>query len=303
MKIHVLEAFGQVTDTGKAITIFVAAMIVFALQDAITKHLSVGYPAPQLLVMRFAVFAIVAVVINARGHGIRNGIRTGLQTSCFWLQILRSLVIVAEIGFFILSVQTLPLADSHAILAVSPLIVTALSVPFLGERVGLRRWIAVLVGFAGILIILRPSLRTVDIGMVYALITAILFALYMVLTRIVSLKDEAGTSMLYMGVIGVIITSAVAPVYWTWPDVSGWAFLLALAGMSTAAHLMLLKALSMSPASVLQPFNYTLLVWVTLVGFVVFGDFPDTPTIIGAAIVVASGLYTFYRERVRSDRS
>jgi drug/metabolite transporter (DMT)-like permease len=293
----------QESDSGKAITIFVVAMIVFAFQDAITKHLSVGYPAPQLLLMRFAVFAIVAAAINARGGGFRKGLRRGFRTECFWLQILRSLVIVAEIGFFILSVRTLPLADAHAIIAVSPLICTALSVPFLGERVGLRRWAAVLVGFAGILIILRPTFRVVDEGMVYALITAVLFALYQVLTRIASLRDEAGTSMLYMGVVGVVVTGAVAPFYWVWPDVQGWAFLLTLAAMSTAAHLMLLKALSMSPASVLQPFNYTLLVWVTVVGFVVFGDFPDTPTIIGAAIVVASGLYTFYRERVRTGRS
>ena len=279
--------------------IFGMAMIVFAFQDAITKHLSGGYPAPQLLLVRFAVFAVVAVAINARGSGVAAGIRTGFRTRCFWLQILRSLVIVGEIGFFILAVRTLPLADTHAIIAVSPLIVTALSIPLLGERVGLRRWAAVLVGFVGILIILRPSFRVVDIGMVYALITAVLFALYLVLTRIVSLKDGAGTSMLYMGAVGAAVTAAIAPFYWIPPDTVDWAFLLGLAALSTLAHLGLLRALSIAPAAILQPFNYTLLVWVTVVGFFVFGDFPDTSTIVGAGIVVASGLYTFYRERVR----
>jgi drug/metabolite transporter (DMT)-like permease len=278
-------------------------MIVFAFQDAITKHLSGVYAAPQLLLVRFAVFAVVAVAINARGSGVGMGVgaglRAGFRTRCFWLQVLRALVIVAETGFFILSVRTLPLADAHAILAVSPLIVTALSVPFLGERVGSRRWVAVLIGFAGILIILRPSFRVVDIGMVYALITAVLFALYLVLTRIVSLKDGSGTSMLYMGAVGAGVTAVLAPFYWISPDLEDWAFLLGLAALSTIAHLCLLRALSMAPAAILQPFNYTLLVWVTAVGFFVFGDFPDTPTIIGAGVVVASGLYTFYRERVR----
>jgi drug/metabolite transporter (DMT)-like permease len=284
--------------TGKCIAIFVLAMIIFAFQDAITKHLSVGFPAPQLLLIRFSVFLITALAFTVRG----DGIRAAFATRCLWLQILRTLVIVAEIGLFILSVRTLPLADAHAIIAVSPLIVTALSVLLLHEQVGLRRWAAVVVGFIGILIILRPSFQAVDIGMLYALGTAVLFALYMVLTRIVSLKDSAGTSMIYMGVVGVIATGVLAPFYWRAPDLQSWGLLLGLGVLSTIAHLFLLKALSMTQASVLQPFNYTLLVWVTVVGFVVFGDFPDAWTIAGAGIVVASGLYTIYRERARASQ-
>lgn len=288
----------EIARTGKGIAVFVLAMIIFAFQDAITKHLSVGFPAPQLLLIRFLVFLITALAITARG----DGIRAAFATKCLSLQILRTLVIVAEIGLFILSVRTLPLADAHAIIAVSPLIVTALSVPLLGEQVGLRRWAAVMVGFIGILIILRPNFRTIDIGMLYALGTALLFALYMVLTRIVSLKDGAGTSMIYMGVVGVIATGVLAPFYWRAPDLQSWGLLLGLGALSTIAHLFLLKALSMTQASVLQPFNYTLLVWVTVVGFVVFGDFPDAWTITGAGIVVASGLYTIYRERMRATQ-
>jgi drug/metabolite transporter (DMT)-like permease len=284
--------------TGKCIAIFVLAMIIFAFQDAITKHLSVGFPAPQLLLIRFSVFLITALAFTVRG----DGIRAAFATRCLCLQILRTLVIVAEIGLFILSVRTLPLADAHAIIAVSPLIVTALSVLLLHEQVGLRRWAAVVVGFIGILIILRPSFQAVDIGMLYALGTAVLFALYMVLTRIVSLKDSAGTSMIYMGVVGVIATGVLAPFYWRAPDLQSWGLLLGLGVLSTIAHLFLLKALSMTQASVLQPFNYTLLVWVTVVGFVVFGDFPDAWTIAGAGIVVASGLYTIYRERARASQ-
>ena len=132
---------------------------------------------------------------------------------------------------------------------------------------------------------------------------AALFAVYQIVTKVIARRDGMTTIMLYTGWVGLALTSLVGPFTWTAPDLRGW-ILLPVAGLlGVVGHMLLIKALESAPASVLQPFNYTLLVWATVVGFLVFGDLPDGATVIGAAIVVASGLYTWWRERVRSRSS
>jgi drug/metabolite transporter (DMT)-like permease len=199
----------------------------------------------------------------------------------------------------------LPLANAHAILAITPLLVTALSVPLLRERVGIRRWSAIGIAFVGVLIILRPGLAAVHPYALVALMCALMFALYQVLTRMVSRDDDAAVTLFYTAAVGAIVLSAIGPFFWTWPDAKGWGLFVLVGLIGASGHFLLINALRLAPASSLQPFSYSILIWATVVGFLLFDNLPDLWTIVGAAIVTASGLYTFARERriSRSDRS
>jgi len=279
----------------RGVSLAIAAMIVFASQDGLTKHLAQTYAVPQILWVRYVLFALFALWMT-RSAGPRESLRSASPA----LQILRSVLLVAEIGLFVLAIRWLPLADAHAIMALTPLLVTALSVPLLGEPVGMRRWCAVGVGFAGMLLILRPGMGALHPAALFALAAAAMYACYIALTRKVSLADHSGTTLAYTALVGALVMTLVGPFYWRWPDLSGWAFLLTLAVTGATGHFLFIKALEAAPASVLQPFGYTVLVWATLIGFVFFGNLPDAPTVAGASIIVASGLYTIHRERVRS---
>src|SRR5690606_1474002 len=245
----------------------------------------------QILWVRFlSLFAVSGTLALRQGSG-------GLITRRFWLQSLRSLMLVIEIGLFIWSITVLPLANAHAILAIAPLLVTALSVPLLGETVGVRRWTAVGIAFVGMLIILRPGFGAMHPMALVALACACMWSLYQVLTRVVSRTDPPLTTLFYTALIGAIVLTLIGPFYWTPPDARGWALFALVAILGASGHFLLIKALQLAPASVLQPYAYTVLVWATLVGFVVFGNLPDGFTVAGALIIVASGLYAFARQR------
>lgn len=278
------------------ITLVISAMFIFSLQDAITKTLAVTYSVPQILWIRFAFYVFFALAISAR----KKPLRDCLKSQAPWLQIARSLLIIAEIGLFIMTIRFLSLAEMHALLATFPLMVTGIAAIFLKEPVGMRRWTAVFVGFLGVLVILRPGLIAIQPAAIMALITALMFAAYNVMTRLVSRYDDSETSTMYMAVVGMVVFSMIGPFYWQTPTMADWGWLLILSITAALGHLLLIKALEATPASTLQPFNYTLLVFATIVGYVFFDSLPDFWTVIGALIVVASGLYTIYRERRRA---
>lgn len=270
-----------------------AAMLLMACMDAISKHLATQYSVPQILAVRFAIFTLFALAL-ARPHSLRAAFRTHHP----WLQVTRSLIIAIEVGVFVLAFRYLPLADAHAIAGIAPLLVTALAVPLLGEHVGPRRWAAVAAGFVGLLIIIRPGVTALDPAALIPLGGAFLWALYQILMRRVS-RDDAATSMLYMAVVGAVVMGSLAPFFWRPPDAEGWLFLILLGVVGSLGHYILIQAFRAAPASVLQPFHYTVLLWATVIGYLVFGDFPDTWTIAGGVLIAVSGLYAFYREQVR----
>ena len=269
-----------------------AAWLLFACMDAGSKLLAEQYSIIQILWVRFMSLVVIAAWLARRQGG-----RDALRTRHFWLQSLRSVLLVIEIGLFILTITVLPLANAHAILAVTPLIVTALSVPLLGEHVGIRRWSAIGVAFAGVLIILRPGLGMVRPIALLALLCSLMFALYQILTRIVSRVDPPLTTLFYTALVGVGGLTVIVPFYWATPDLAGWALFGLVAALGAGGHFLLIKALQLAPASTLQPFSYTILIWATLVGFLVFGNLPDLLTVIGALVVTSSGIYSFARER------
>ena len=283
-------------DAGKdrtlaGIGIVVMGWLAFACMDAGSKILAASYPIVQILWIRYLLFVAAACWL-VRRKGLR------LSTNQPLLQLSRGLLLVTEIGMIVYAFTKMELADVHAIIAITPLIVTALSVLLLGERVGIRRWSAVGVAFIGMLIILRPGTGALQPVTVLVLIAATMFALYLVLTRLASRTDPPEISLFAIAITGFVVLSVFIPFFWrtpaTWSDVGLFAL---VAALGAGAHYCLIKALQLTEASVLQPYNYTVLIGAILVGYVIFNDLPDLPTTIGATIIVASGIYVFARER------
>ncbi len=279
----------------RGILLMLAANLTLANMDAISKHLVSRYPVVQILAVRFVVFTVFALAL-ARPRSLRAAFGTRHP----WLQLARSIVIAVEVGVFVLAFRHLPLAEVHAVTGIAPLLVTALSVLVLGERVGMRRWSAVALGFVGLLVILRPGFAVIDPAALIPLGGALLWAVYQILVRLVS-ADAPTTSLLYMAVVGAVATSALAPFAWVAPDAEGWFFLVLLGLIGSLGHLLLIMAFRHAPASLLQPFHYTLLVWAVVLGYLVFGDVPDAWTLTGGAVIAASGIYAL-RDEARVDR-
>jgi drug/metabolite transporter (DMT)-like permease len=269
-------------------------MVLFASMDAVSKHLATGLPVVEILWVRYVFFFLFGLALALHLEGW-----SAFRTKAPVLQVMRGLALVTEIGLFTYAFRYLKLVDAHVMGAMTPLMVMALAVPMLGERVGLRRWAAVSVGFLGVLIILRPGLAVINPIQIVPLIAAGCFAFYLVLTRMAARHDSIGTSTLYTGLVGFLVLSLVAPTDWRPPTPEQWGWLLVASLLGIAAHVSVIKALSLSEASALQPYNYTMLVWATFLGFLVFDDLPDGFTMIGAGIIVLGGLYAWHRERTR----
>lgn len=278
--------------TNKAIVMLVAATLFFASQDALTKHLMQTLAASQIVAVRFFFFAWFALFYVHR----RVGIRTAFRSKHLGLQIARGLLLSSEIIVFAFAIQFLGLAEMHTIFACFPLFVTALSVPILKESVGWRRWLAVLLGFVGTLIILRPGTAVFQPAAAIALLAALMFSLYNIFTRQVSRDDSFDTSLLYIGVVGFLGSSLIAPFYWQPVHTAEMLWLLVISVTSIIGHLLLIKSLTLVPAVLLQPFNYFILVWAMIIGFLLYGEVLSATTLFGAAIVVASGIFIAQRE-------
>ncbi len=282
---------------GRGIALMIVAMAMLAGLDAVGKLATQTYPVSQVLFLRFALFLAFALALAAR----RGGIGTMLRTPNRRLQLFRSFVLAFEMWLFVYAISKLPLADVHAVAAASPLIATALAVPLLGERVGPWRWAAVMLGFAGTLVVIRPGVGVFDPLTLLPLVAAFGWAYYQLLLRRLR-EDRPETTLLYTAVIGFAVWSASVPFAWEPPDAYGWTLLGAVGVLGIVTHGLLILAAREAPAAVLQPFNYTLLVWATLWGWVGFGAFPDSWTIIGASVVVSSGLFAIWRERRQALR-
>lgn len=274
------------------IIVMVLATGVIAIQDAITKTLTSEVPVAQIVFVRFVAFAVMALIISSR----MVGLKAALHSVVPGMQLVRCVIMCAEIALFAFALRFLGIAQMHALFACFPLFVAALSVPLLGETVGWRRWLAVIVGFAGTLIILRPGTAVFDPYAVLPLAGAVLYALYNILTRKVSRQDSYATSLVYFGVVGAVASGIF--VVGQWQEMSDAAVrqLALLCLMSIIAHMMLMKALQLTEAVVLQPFQYFILPWVMLLGYVFYGEKLDAFTLAGTAIVVSSGVYVAFRE-------
>jgi drug/metabolite transporter (DMT)-like permease len=275
----------------RGILAVLAAMVMFGLMDGASKFLSQQYSPAQILFLRYLFSVPIALLIVAP-----VGLKRVARTHRPFFQLARVILIVVEMGLVLLAFRVMPLADAHAIFAATPLVVTALSVPVLGERVGVRRWTAVLAGFVGVLIVVRPGIGVLQPGALVCMIATGMYAVYQVMTRILSRVDRAETIFLFQIVVGALLLLPLAPWVWVTPPVAHWPLFLLLAALGAGGHLLLIKALHAAPAVIIQPFTYTMLIWATLFGWLFFHDIPDRWTIIGAACVVLAGLYAAARQ-------
>ncbi|WP_085902592.1 DMT family transporter [Kiloniella majae] len=294
------ENQASVLDTTRqGIVLAIIAMAAFSSGDAVVKHVAQTYPLPQLLWVRYIILSVFVISMALYKAG-PTGLKKVAQANNLPLQIFRSVFLLGEAFLFTLSFKLLPIADVHAIVAVAPIVVTALSALWLKELVGIRRWSAVLVGFAGVMIILRPGFEGFNELFLLPLLAASAFAVYQILLRISSRYDDGETSQFYTGVVPLICVTFLVPFFWVTPDLYGWLALIAGGIFISLGHFFLIFAFQYATPSAIQPFNYTLLVWATLFGWLFYDEFPDHWTIVGALVVVSSGLYTLYRERKRS---
>jgi drug/metabolite transporter (DMT)-like permease len=279
----------------RGILLILLAMGLFGLMDGISKTLVAHYPPTLVLWLRHLTAVPVSLLILARNRPLRL-----LRSRAPLTQLVRITLLVVEMNMVLVVFRVMPLADSQAIMAATPLLVTALSVPFLGERVGWRRWLAVACGFLGVLVIVRPGLTVLQPGALVCLGAAALYGIYNILTRRLAARDPAETSFLLQIVGGAALLSLVGPFYWVTPAPQHWPLILTQATLGALGHLCMVRALTLAPAVVVQPFTYTLLLYEIGIGYLLFGDVPDGPTLLGAAIVVGAGVYAAVRTHKRA---
>ena len=279
------------------ITLIIVTTVVFAAQDGISRHLGSTYNVQMIVMLRYWFFALFVLSAARRVSG---GIPQAAKTAHLGLQILRGIILAVEIWIAVLAFTLLGLIESHAIFACYPLLIAALSGPILGEKVGWRRWCAIVVGFTGLLIILRPGVGVFSTLALLPLLSAILFAIYGILNRYVARNDRAGTSFFWTGVVGAIVSTGMGIWYWepmTGPD---WIWMGVLCVSGALGHWLLIKSYEVAEASVLQPFAYLQLVFVAFIGLTVFGEELKLNVALGTMVVIGAGLFTLWRERLKA---
>ena len=276
------------------IFLMVITTIVFASQDGLSKYLATEYNVYMVVMIRYWFFAAFVMTISSRKPG---GVKQVAKTKTPLLQIFRSLILVAEMCVTILAFTLLGLAETHAIFASYPLIIAMLSGPILGEHVGWRRWLAICVGFFGLLIILNPGNGIFSPYALVPLAGAILFALYGLLTRYAGQYDNSSTSFFWTGIVGCIAMTAIGLNFWDPVSQGDWSIMLILSASGMLGHFLLIKCYEVAEASAVQPFAYLQLIWASLIGIIIFGEQITTNVLIGACIIVGAGLFTLWRER------
>ena len=281
----------------KGIALILASTVFLGASDVAAKYLSATLPSIEIAWIRFLVFALIMTPAMLPGSPL-----FALQTGRPGLQWLRGAALLGSSLFFISGLRFLPIAEASATGFVAPLFVTALSIVFLGEQVGLRRWIATGVGLVGVIIILRPGSGAFHPAAFFPIVSALAWACTLIMTRMMSGSERAITIMTYSSIAGVCILTALVPFVWVMPSWHDILFGIFIGIASTAGQWIVVLAFRYADASVLAPFSYTQLLWVSLLGFLVFGEVPDVWTVTGTAFIVASGLYTAHRERVRRSQ-
>lgn len=277
------------------IGLMISAMAVLPFLDAIAKYLGQqGVPVMQIVWARLFFGAFLTLPFALRLAGPR-----GLIPNMPLMHAVRAALMIAATGFFFAALHSLSIADTLAIFFVQPLIVTMLSPLVLGEKVGIRRWAAVLIGFIGTLIIIRPGFQELNPGVFLALGSGASLAIYLLLTRRIAGSAPAMVTTFYTSLMGAIITSVIVLFVWQTPTTEQWMFFVLLSAIANGGHFLIIRAYDHAEASLLAPLAYTEMIMATIVGWYVFGDFPDVWTFVGVGILIACAVYISWRERVR----
>jgi S-adenosylmethionine uptake transporter len=277
------------------VLLMLAGDFVFALLDALAKWLATSFPIGQVVLVRSLASLVFLSPMIAR-----QGVGSLFQLERPSVQLMRVVAISVDVFFFYAAVIRLPLADVMSFYMAGPIYVAALSHFMLGERVGWRRWIAILLGFVGVLIILRPTSGVFSFGSLYALIGSFGFALAIIFSRM--LRGTSDTVLVTWQTVGAAIIAGVMAIgNWVPATNFDYGAMIVLGFVSCVAHMLITRALKMAPASTLAPLHYTLLLWAIVFGWVFFGDVPGWRTLIGAGVVVLAGLFIVHRQKLKSD--
>lgn len=283
----------------RGILLMIAAIGTFVLMDTTAKYLSRWYPVPLIVWARYASNLLVLLAFLAASGQLGR-----LRSARLGLQLARGLLLALATLLFFTSLSVLPLADANAIAFVMPLFVAALAVPMLGERLELARLVAILVGLAGALVIVRPGSELFTPYALLPLGMAVCNALYQILTRKLAGIEHPLTSLIWGALVGAVLLSALAPFVWVRPQaLSHGALILVIGVLASIGHFLLIRAYEYASASLLAPYTYSALIWAMLMGWLVFGDFPDGVSLAGMAIIVLSGLYLAARQRLTTHRA
>jgi len=282
-------------DNVKGALFMLAGMFVFSAVDAQAKYLTHYLPSLQIVWAR-QIGLVVGVIILIIWHG-----RSVLRTRFAMLQIGRGAAAALSATFFILGLNFVALADAVSVTFVAPLVVTIMAALLLGERVGVHRWTATIIGLLGTLVVIRPGMASFHPGLLLPLVAAILFAIRQVISRHIGMRDRTETTLAYTALTAFLTMSIVQP--FIWQPINSPKLIAILASMSLMAALgefLVIKALEIGQAVFVSPLHYTIIIWASLYGYLLFGQFPDLWTWIGSFVIMASGLYVFHRERKRA---
>ena len=284
---------------GKGILFMVGAVSLFAIQNAVVKDLVSAYPVSQVVFFRYFFGLIPILFLVARMHGGLGVLRTGMPGR----HVLRGLLgVVATAGMFY-GFQNLPLAEATSIAFVTPIFITVLGVFLLKEAVGWRRWSAILVGLAGVMIILRPGAGVIDPAALIILAACFAVAITLVMSRQMSRKECPATIAFHFTWVSALVSGIAMASHWQTPDLADWGMFLALGLLGGTAYLLVIRAYALAPGSIIAPFDYLHILWASVLGFFLWGDVPGLNVALGAAIVIASGLYILHRETTVGRRT
>ena len=274
------------------------SVALIAVVDTAAKYLTDDLH-PVQIVWGYTTAIFLHIALYAAWRGARGPVpfRALVHTRRPVLQLVRAGLLVITVCLLFAGFVWLPIAEATVLNFMAPIFVALLSAPLLGERVDTHRWLAVAAGFAGVLVIIRPGSEIAHFGALFPLGSALSFAGFQLLTRIVSRTDSTLTTVFHTGAGTCLWASAIVPFVWLPMSGRHWLGFLALGTLGTCAHFCLVRAFTLAPAALVSPFNYTKLLWVTILGFLVFGDLPGTNTLAGSALIVAGGLYMVHRER------
>ncbi len=278
----------------RGILLIMLAVFLFSSMDTLAKFLLRSYPLPPLIFARYAVHTLLMLILLAPRMGFNL-----IRTTRVGLQVMRGLLLVGSTGLFYLALRYLPLAEAAAITFVAPVMVTALSGPMLGERVTARQWAAVTLGFIGVLVIIRPGAGMLTPASVFPVITALLFALYQIMTRKLAGRENPVATLFFTALVGTLAASLMLPFSWQAPSPTQAALMVAIGCLGGLGHFLLIRAVEVASPTALAPFIYTQLVWSTLLAFIVFGEFPNLVSLLGILVIIAAGLLAVNWRRLR----
>lgn len=281
-------------DHRRGILWMLAAVLMFASVNACAKTLAETLPVMQVVWARY--FFQMLLLVLFVGRRLPNV----LTTTRLKQQLGRSMLLLLTTILFFFGISLSPLADATAIMFVAPILVTALSIPVLGEKVGPRRWVGIAIGFIGALIIIRPGMGVAQTVALLPLGAACLHALYQLSTRFLSSTEKTMTTLAYTASTGAVLSTLAVPFFWLAPEPSDWVLMVATGLFAALGHFSMIKSYEQSPAAIVAPFSYANLLWATMFGFILFGDLPDLWTIGGALIIAVSGLYIYHREQAQN---